>query len=103
MEVYGSGGALMVEETGELWHSPVGSGGWRPVEVEQDAIANGMRDSSWSRGFTLLSNAIIKAMREDRTTVAGAASFEDGLRVQQVLDAARTSNDSGAWVQVDGM
>jgi len=101
MEVYGSGGALMVEETGELWHSPVGSGSWRPVEVEQDAIASGMRDSSWSRGFTLLSSAIIKAMREDRPTVAGAASFEDGFRVQQVLDAARTSNDSGAWVRVD--
>jgi predicted dehydrogenase len=101
MEVYGSGGALMVEETGELWHSPVGSGSWRPVEVEQDAIASGMRDSSWSRGFTLLSSAIIKAMREDRTTVAGAASFEDGLRVQQILDAARTSNDSGAWVRID--
>jgi len=48
-----------------------------------------------------LSSAIIKAMREDRPTVAGAASFEDGFRVQQVLDAARTSNDSGAWVRVD--
>ena len=26
LEVYGATGALMVEETGELWHSPVGSG-----------------------------------------------------------------------------
>jgi len=101
MEVYGSAGALMVEETGELWHSPVGSGAWRPVELEQDAIASGMRDSSWSRGFTLLSRAIIKALREEQTTVAGAATFADGYRVQQVLDAARASNENRGWVRVE--
>ena len=31
MEIYGTKGALMVEETGELWRSPTGSGVWRPV------------------------------------------------------------------------
>ncbi len=36
LEVYGSSGALMVEESGELWHSPAGSGAWRPVEVPKD-------------------------------------------------------------------
>lgn len=101
MEVYGSSGALMVEETGELWHSPSGSGTWRPVEVEQDAISPGMRDSSWARGFTLFSHAIINAMREDHTNVAGAATFADGYRVQQVLDAARASNESHGWVRVE--
>ena len=100
LEVYGSSGALMVEETGELWHSPAGSGAWRRVEVEQDAVASGMRDGSWSRGFTTFSCAIINALREGRTTVAGAATFEEGYRVQLVLDAARASNKSGCWVPV---
>jgi predicted dehydrogenase len=100
LEVYGSSGALMVEESGELWHSPAGSGAWRPVEVEQDSVANGMHDGSWSRGFTTFSRAIINALREGRTSVEGAATFEDGYRVQLVLDAARASNKSGCWVPV---
>jgi predicted dehydrogenase len=100
LEMYGTSGALMVEETGELWHSPVGSGNWRPVQVDQDHMAHGMRESSWSRGFTALSGAIVEAMQSGKTIVANSATFEDGHRVQQVLDAARASNDSGCWVKI---
>ena len=100
LEVYGGSGALMVEETGELWHSPAGSGAWRPVQVPHDAVAPGMRDGSWSRGFTAFSSRIVAALREGRTTVDGAATFEDGYRVQLVLDAARASNVSGCWATV---
>ena len=101
LEMYGTTGALMVEETGELWHSPVGSGNWRPVQVDQDHMAQGMRESSWSRGFTAFSGVIVEAMQSGKTTVANAASFEDGHRVQQVLDAARASNETGCWVKID--
>ncbi len=100
LEVYGASGALMVQETGELWHSPAGSGTWRPVPVDQDPMAHGMRPGSWSRGFTAFSGAIIEALLDDRTTVEGAATFADGLRVQLVLDAARKSNASGCWTTV---
>jgi predicted dehydrogenase len=100
LEVYGSSGALMVEENGALWHSPAGSGDWRPVQVEQDPIAPGMRDSSWARGFTIYSKSIINALREGRTTVEDAADFEAGHRAQVVMDAARESNENGRWVQV---
>ncbi len=101
LEIYGTTGALMVEETGELWHSPAGSGTWRPVQVDQDPMAPGMRESSWSRGFTALSCAIVNALRTGEETVAGAATFEDGHRVQLALDAARASNQSGCWANVD--
>lgn len=100
LEVYGSSGALMVEETGALWHSPAGAGDWRPVQVDQDAVASGMREGSWSRGFTAFSGAIIAALKEGQTTVEGAAAFEDGYQVQLVLDAARGSNKSGRFVKV---
>lgn len=100
LEVYGSTGALMVEETGELWHSPAGSASWRPVPVDQDPMASGMRPGSWSRGFTAFSAAIIEALLEHKTTVEGAATFADGYRVQLVLDAARASNKSGCWASV---
>jgi predicted dehydrogenase len=90
----------MVEETGELWLSPTGSGAWRPVQVDQDHMAQGMREGSWSRGFTAFSIAICEALRAGRTTVKDAATFEDGHRVQLVLDAFRASNESGCWVKV---
>jgi predicted dehydrogenase len=100
LEIYGSSGALMVEESGELWHSPAGAGAWRPVQVDQDPIAPGMREGSWSRGFTAFSGAIVAALSKGQTTVEGAATFEDGYRVQLVLDAARASNKSGCWTPV---
>ena len=98
LEISGTSGALMVEETGELWHSPTGSGAWRPVQVDQDAMAPGMRESSWSRGFSAFACAIVDAVRGGKKTVRDAATFEDGHQVQLVLDAARSSNDSGGWV-----
>jgi predicted dehydrogenase len=100
LEVYGSNGALMVEETGELWHSPTGSGGWRPVAVDQNPMAPGMREGSWSRGFTAFSCLIVEALNAGHKTVENAATFEDGYRVQLVLDAARVSNKSGCWTLV---
>src|SRR5215213_2398457 len=100
LEIYGTKGALMVEETGELWLSPTGSGTWRPVQVDQDHTAQGMREGSWSRGFTAFSVAICEALRAGRTTIKDAATFEDGYRVQLALDAIRASNESGCWESV---
>lgn len=100
LEIYGTKGALMVEETGELWLSPAGSGTWRPVQVDQDHMAQGMRESSWSRGFTAFACRIVEAMRGGKKTLDEAASFEDGYRVQLVLDAVRESNERGCWVDV---
>jgi predicted dehydrogenase len=102
LAIFGTTGALMVEETGELWHSPAGSGEWRPVQVDQDQLAPGMRDASWSRGFAAFSQEIIRALQEARTSVEGAATFDDGYQVQLVLDAARASSESGCWARVVG-
>lgn len=101
LEIYGTTGALMVEETGALWHSPAGSGAWRPLQVHQDPVAPGMRPASWSRGFAALACNIVDSLREGRKTVEGAATFEDGYRVQLVLDAARDSNKTGCWTTVE--
>lgn len=101
LEIYGTTGALMAEEAGELWHSPTGSGAWRPIKVNQNTIAPGMRPASWSRGFAALSCEIVEALREGRIAVDNAATFADGYRVQLVLDAARESNKKGCWIKVE--
>ena len=99
LEVFGSKGALMVEENGQLWHSPAGSGDWRKVDVEPNTVAPGMKDASWSRGFTVFAERIVEALRGGRSTVDGAATFDDGYRIQLVLDAARESSKTGCWVK----
>lgn len=100
LEVFGSLGALMIEESGELWSSKVGEGEWKRVETDRGELAPGMRDSGWARGFTAFSKRIVEALRAGNTTVAGAATFEDGYRTQVVLDAARRAAESGCWVKI---
>ncbi len=101
LELFGSLGALKIEEGGELWQAKVGEGDWRLVETDPGQLAPGMRESGWARGFTSFSKRIVEALREGRTTVDGAATFEDGYRTQVVLDAARQAHESGCWEKVE--
>ncbi len=101
LEIFGSRGALMIEESGELWQSKVGDGEWKRVGTDRGELAKGMRDSGWARGFTAFSKRIVEALREGRTTVEGAATFEDGYRTQLVLDAGRRSDESGCWAKIE--
>jgi len=101
LELFGSLGALKIEEGGELWQAKVGEGEWRRVETSASELAPGMRESGWARGFTTFSKQIVAALREGRTTVDGAATFEDGYRTQLVLDAARQAHESGCRQKVE--
>lgn len=98
LEVFGARGAYLIEDN-QLWHANVGDGAWKKLQTDAGELAEGMRDNDWSRGFTAFACKIVAALREGRTTVEGAATFEDGYRTQVVLDAARTSNQSGCWVR----
>lgn len=91
IEVFGERGALKIEGA-RLWHADVGAGRWQEIEVAESPLAAGMRDGEWSRGFTVFSQKIIDALSEGRTSVEGAATFDEGHRTQLVLDAARRSH-----------
>jgi predicted dehydrogenase len=102
VEVFGTEGALREEGGRELWRARVGEGEWRRVETESAPLAEGMRDSEWSRGFTVFAREIVKALREGRPAVEGAATFEDGHHIQLVLDAARAAHEAGCQTVVSG-
>jgi len=55
---------------------------------------------AFGTGTYLLGRALRTALDDnDRAALANAATFEDGLKQQRVLDAARESNaNSGAWI-----
>ncbi|HEU4595892.1 MAG TPA: Gfo/Idh/MocA family oxidoreductase [Pyrinomonadaceae bacterium] len=100
LEVFGSEGGLRAAGADGLWHSRVGEGEWRKVETEEAPLAEGLRDSEWARGFTVFAREIVGALREGRSVVEGAATFDDGHRTQLVLDAARDSHASGCRVSI---
>lgn len=100
VEVFGTEGSLKVDGAGRLWGARVGEGAWRRVESEDAPPAEGQRDNEWSRGFNVFAREIVAALREGRTHVEGAATFEDGHRTQLVLDAARAAHASGCRVAV---
>ena len=102
LEIFGSDGALRIDERGDLLRSKLSGGEWQAVELDRAELASGLRDSGWARGFTEFSQQIVKALREGRTTLEGAATFEDGYRTQLVLDAARRSNESRCWAKTEG-
>jgi predicted dehydrogenase len=102
VSVFGTEGALKIEGAGGLWRARVGEGSWQRVEADAAPLAEGMRDNEWSRGFTVFARALVAALREGRTEIDGAATFDDGRRIQLVLDAARAAHDSGCRVAVGG-
>jgi predicted dehydrogenase len=100
VEVFGTEGSARLDGSGRLWRARVGESAWQSVETEEAPLAEGMRDTEWSRGFTVFAREIIDALREGRTTIEGAATFDDGHRTQLVLDAARAAHASGCRVTV---
>lgn len=65
-----------------------------------EALA-GLRQDEWGRGSFYLGRALGQALADgDRGEVSIAAGFEDGLRIQEVLDAARGSDAERRWMDV---
>jgi len=68
-----------------------------PLEKRPGNSAGG----AFGTGTFHLAVALRTALDEgDRSAIAPAATFEDGLRQQRILDAARESSSSGGWVTV---
>ncbi len=98
LEIFGTDGAIRIEHRGEIFIATTGDRELREIEVEFGEQIPGVPDTGFSRGFMEFAPKIIAAIREGKTEIEYAATFEDGLKVQRVLDAARRSNATGAVV-----
>ena len=102
LEFYGTDGALAVESRGELFQAKAAPDTeWMEVGVDFGAPVAGVPDTGFSSGFTEFAPRIVDALARGETTVENAATFEDGLAIQKVLDAARESDRSGRSVILD--
>lgn len=100
MEFFGSLGAIRVEARGELFVGKAGSDDWTEIEVDLGKNVEGVGDTGFARGFMNFAPAIVEAILGGKTEIEHAATFEDGVKVQKVLDAAHESNDSGCVVKI---
>jgi len=100
VEFFGTEGAMRVDQFGDLYVAGKGDRDWQQIEVDLSRPIEGVGDSGFPRGFLKFAPEIVKAIQDGKTTVENAATFEDGVKVQRVLDAARESNASGHTVQV---
>ncbi len=100
VEFFGTKGAIRIEDSGELFFADISARDWVPFELDLGPVADGMPAGGWSRGFLVFAQKIIDALAKDETSVSGAATFEDGLAIQKVLDAARRSHATGSMIVV---
>lgn len=98
IEFFGTDGAMRVDHRGELYVAKNGETEWTRIETDLGKTLPGMPDTGFARGFLFFAPKIITALAKGRTSIENAATFEDGLRVQRVLDAARESDATGARV-----
>lgn len=98
--IFGTEGALRVGHRGCLYISHRGDAEWTPVETDAAEPVGPGGDTGFSRGFGVIAKEIVAAIRDGSERIDGAATFEDGVEVQRVLDAARESDRDGRSVNI---
>lgn len=92
LEIYGENGTLHIDHNGRLQFAAAGSD-LTAIDVDLGEMISGLPDTGFARAFVSFAPKIIEAIREGTSAVADAATFEDGLAIQRVLDAARLSDN----------
>lgn len=100
LEIYGDSGEIRISHRGEVFVAASGEKEWREIDVELGTNIDGVPDTGFARGFMAFAPKIVEAIANGHTEINFAATFEDGVRVQRILDAARESDASGGSIRV---
>ncbi len=101
MEFFGTKGAIRVESRGELFIAKAEESDWTEIETKIGKAPGGIFDSGFPGGFMAFAPKIIEAIRHGKIEIEHAATFEDGIKVQKILDAAHESSENGAIVKIN--
>lgn len=94
VEFFGTEGAMRIDHRGELFIVKNGEPEWWQIDVDLGTPIGGVPDTGFARAFWSFAPKIVEAIRRGVAAIEHAATFEDGLRVQRVLDAARRSDEN---------
>ena len=100
LEIFGADGAIRIGHRGDVFLARSGESEWTEVDTQLGSAIPGVADTGFSRGFMEFAPRIVEAVRSGAASIEHAATFEDGLKVQRVQDAARESNSKGMQVSI---
>lgn len=100
LEFFGTKGAMRIEHRGELFIAANGENDWTELETDIGKNIEGVMDTGFARGFRAFAPKIVEAVLQGKTEIEFAATFEDGVKVQKVIDAAHESNEKGVLVEI---
>lgn len=99
IEFVGTAGSIRVLYRGEPQITRAGDASWTDLGVAVGRSVPGIFDSGFPNGFVAFAECVTEAVRSGARTIEHAATFADGLRVQQILDAARESDWLGRTIR----
>lgn len=100
VEFYGAEGTMRIDHLGEVFIAKTGGSDWTEVEVDLGVPIPGIADTGFARGFMAIAPVLVEAIRNGVREIEHAATFEDGVKVQKVLDAARESDAGGRVIKL---
>ena len=98
IEFVGTEGSLKVLYLGEIFSTKKGETNWTQMDFEFEKSIDGIFNSGFPGGFVAFAPKIIEAIQTGKTEIEQAATFDDGLKVQKILDAARLSDEKGCRI-----
>jgi predicted dehydrogenase len=99
IEFFGTDGAMRIDHRGEVFVAANGETGWTPIDIDLGSNIEGVPDTGFARAFRFFAPRIVHAIRNGEWSIEHAATFDDGVAVQRVLDAARESDTSGRRIK----
>lgn len=96
--LHGESGSLVFEGDGRLWGLKQ-DGAPEELAISGTVDVPGLPEGQFPLSFARFSQRLVDALQRNET-VAGAATFSDGMHVQAVLDAVRRSHERGGWEDV---
>jgi predicted dehydrogenase len=101
MTVAGDQGTLVLDGDETLLGSQGFNKSFEDFSLKDRALEIAMiPDNLWARSFYHLARETIVALQEGRTEIPHAASFNDGLRCQEVMDAILQSQAEKRWIEL---
>lgn len=101
VEIFGSEGSLRLSNDDEkLWLAQAGEDFQDISETDPNATLPGIGKGIWNVSFVALMQELLAAIRDKRPLRAGA-TFEDGLKCQQVMDAVKQSSAERRWITLN--
>jgi predicted dehydrogenase len=99
-EIYGSEGTILLSNDDEILRVAKSGQAFEEMTIKDpNAALPGVNAGIWNVSVVALMQELTDAIRENRPLKAGA-TFEDGLKCQQVMDAVRHSSKERKWINL---